>query len=81
MKIEEYNKALEIIDKSLSLDSKYSPAYNMKGMIYEKMGNNNESIQAFSKAIEFNSNNGGYYENRAFVYRSMNQFYFNFNFL
>lgn len=48
-------------------------AYVEKGRIYARMKKRKEAIQAFTKALELNSQDSGLYFNRGFSYRSLGE--------
>lgn len=51
---QDYKKANEYIDKSISLNPSYSDAYILKGDLYASFGNYTEAIAQYNNAIKLN---------------------------
>ena len=56
MKQRSYEKALEKLEKAREADPNYSPTYNVFGLLYQTLGDNNKAESNFKKAISLNSN-------------------------
>ena len=50
-----YDKALEKLNKSLEADSNYAPTYNILGLLYQQLGDLNEAEKNFKRALSINS--------------------------
>ena len=50
-----YDKALEKLNKSLEADSNYAPTYNIFGLLYQQLGDLNEAEKNFKRALSINS--------------------------
>jgi tetratricopeptide (TPR) repeat protein len=64
-------QALDNFNQVLDLDKSYAPSYNGRGLVWDRFFNYEEAIKDFSKAIEFDTQNGVYWHNRACCYRNM----------
>jgi type IV pilus assembly protein PilF len=56
MKERDYEKALEKLDKARQADPGFSPTYNMLGLLYQTLGDNNQAEDHFKKGISLNPN-------------------------
>jgi tetratricopeptide (TPR) repeat protein len=63
--------ALEFFNKAICYDSKYSPAYNGRGLVWDRLFNFEEAIKDFSQAIYLDQNHAVYWHNRGCCYRNM----------
>lgn len=52
LKLEDYAKAVEFLQKALRVDKNYSEAWNNLGVAYERMGKYNEAIEAYKAALQ-----------------------------
>lgn len=52
----QFEKALSKLDKAKQADPGYSPIYNVYGLLYQQLGQNDKAEQNFKKAISLNSN-------------------------
>lgn len=50
--------ALEEINQALVIDSTFSEAYILKGLIYFRLGDNRTALDNYQRALSFNPNNG-----------------------
>lgn len=64
-KLEEYEEAGKYADKALSLDTKSSQAYMMKGISSRYLEKYEDAIKYFDKSIEIDNNNTDAYVNKA----------------
>ena len=62
------DKALEYLNKAITLDSKYAKAYNNRGLAWSNKGDYDRAILDYNKAIELNPKYAEAYNNRGFVY-------------
>ena len=51
LKLEDYARAIEFLQKALKQDKNYSEAWNNLGVAYERMGKYNEAIEAYKTAL------------------------------
>ncbi|MCB9032782.1 MAG: tetratricopeptide repeat protein [Chitinophagales bacterium] len=72
----EYNKAMEDLDKAISIDSNYLQAINQKGIVYQNLRKFDSAIIYFSKAINFNKTNDPevLFFNRGVSFLELNKF-------
>lgn len=54
----------------LKLDANYAPAYNGRGLVLDRLGNYQDAIADFSKAVKLDNLNAVYWHNRACCYRN-----------
>ncbi len=59
-----YNKAVENLEKSISLDPKNALTYNTLGVSYQRLGNPRKAIENYSMAIKLDSTLAIAYSNR-----------------
>lgn len=59
-----FEKALEIFDEAIRIDSRFDIAYVDKALVYEKMGKSGDSLKWTMKALEINPNNSVAWHNR-----------------
>ena len=52
LKLEDYARAIEFLQKALRVDKNYSEAWNNLGVAYERMGRYNEAIEAYKTALQ-----------------------------
>jgi len=62
------DKALEYLNKAISLDSNYAEAYNNRGRAWGNKGNYDRAISDFNKAIELNTRYTDAHYNRGLVW-------------
>lgn len=53
-RLEQPKEAIESLDKAIQRDPGFSPAYSMRGDIFQREGNLLESSRSYEKALEFN---------------------------
>ncbi|MBU4462359.1 MAG: tetratricopeptide repeat protein [Proteobacteria bacterium] len=63
-KLTDTDKALEYLNKAISLDSNYAEAYNNRGIAWGKKGNYDRAISDYNKALELNPEDAEAYYNR-----------------
>ena len=63
-----YDGAIKLYNESIKLNSKFSEAYNSRGISYYYMGQYERAIQDFDKAIYLDTNNYHAYCNRGTAY-------------
>ena len=68
---EHLGSALEAFNKAISYDPKYSPSYNGRGLVWDRLFNFEEAIKDFSQAIYLEQNHAVYWHNRGCCYRNM----------
>lgn len=56
MQEKEYEKSLEKLNKALEADPRYTPTYNALGLLYQRMGKNEEAEKYFKRALTINAN-------------------------
>ena len=52
------------------MDSSYAPAYNGRGLVWDRFLNFDEAIQDFTSAVNLEKNNAVYWHNRACCFRN-----------
>jgi len=62
--------SLENFNKVLTLDPNYAPAYNGRGLVWDRFFKFDNAIVDFSKAIDLDPNNAVYWHNRACCHRN-----------
>ncbi|MFN0049126.1 MAG: tetratricopeptide repeat protein [Cytophagales bacterium] len=72
--LDNYSKALEGFEKSISIDKSNAAAYYMIGQIYVKQNNLYKAIEFAKKAIELNDTNKYYYLLLANIYERKQDF-------
>ena len=70
-KMGELDKALQSFDRALELDTKYSDAWNNRGLVFLKLGRLPEAIIALDRSIELDPKDGNTWYNLARVYGAM----------
>jgi tetratricopeptide (TPR) repeat protein len=73
-KVKNYDKAIELLNQALKINSKYVPAYNALGNIYLARGNGTDAIKNFQKAIDIDPSNPDAMTRKAKVYILINNF-------
>ena len=66
--------ASQLIEKALSVNGLYAPAWSVKGDILQLEGDKESSIKAYSKAIENQYNNGADLLKRSMLYIELERF-------
>lgn len=64
-KLQEFEEAIKYADKALSLDTKSSEAYMMKGISSRYLDKYEDAVNYFDKSIELDNNNADAYVNKA----------------
>jgi len=72
--LDELQKGIDDLTKSIKLQPDNDAAYNMRGIIYFSMGRNQLAIDDFSKAIQLNPTNAEYLDNRGRVYNKIKRY-------
>ena len=62
--------ALENFNTVLKIDSQYAPAYNGRGLVWDRFFKFDEAIRDFTQAIELEPKNAVYWHNRACCHRN-----------
>ena len=62
--------ALENFNTVLTIDFKYAPAYNGRGLVWDRFFKFDEAVRDFSTAIELEPKNAVYWHNRACCHRN-----------
>jgi len=60
-------------NEAIKLDNKYAPAYNARGLLYDKIEQYENAHQDFSISIKHDNKNPVYIHNRACCLRNMNR--------
>ena len=71
MRLGELEKALFSFDRALELDTKYSDAWNNRGVMFLELGRLPEAIIALDRSIELDPKDGNTWYNLARVYGAM----------
>lgn len=53
----DYNRAMELLEKSISMDDAYGEAYLYRGLTYEQMGNKAQVLHGIGRAKELEPGN------------------------
>ena len=59
-----FEKALAIFDSAIRINSSFDSAYGDKALVFDKMGELDESLKMYSKALEINPKNSVTWHNR-----------------
>ena len=62
------------MQRALAIDGNYAPAYNGRGLVYDKLNDFENACLDFNKSIELDQNNPVYIHNRGCCKRSMNKY-------
>jgi tetratricopeptide (TPR) repeat protein len=62
--------ALNDFSTVLGMDSAYAPAYNGRGLVWDRMLKFEDAIVDFSMAVKLDAQNAIYWHNRACCYRN-----------
>jgi len=68
---EHLTSAIEHFNKAIMYDPKYSPSFNGRGLVWDRLFNFEEAIKDFSQAIYLDPNHAVYWHNRGCWYRNM----------
>ena len=68
IKKEQYNQAIDILDKAIQADPNYALAYNYRGIAHYRSKSFDKAMADFNKAIQLNPNLAEAYNNRAYCY-------------
>ena len=60
-------------NRALGIDINYAPAYNGRGLVYDKLNDYEKACIDFNKAIDLDPTNPVYIHNRGCCKRSMNK--------
>ena len=71
IKLKNYNKGLEFIEKALDKDNEYAKAWCYKGQILNILERHYEAIDCFKKAITINKNVSDFWMQLSKVYKSV----------
>ena len=66
------NRHLRDFDKAISINTRYTEAYNRRGIILNKNGDTSGALSDFNTAIELDPKYGAAYFNRGFLYLGQN---------
>jgi tetratricopeptide (TPR) repeat protein len=69
--LEEPNKAVAPMERSLKLNPNQAPGWHALGITYIQLRKNADAVDAISKAIKLNPNRPNYYNNLAVAYAEM----------
>ena len=64
-------EALDCLNEVLIIDSKYSPGYNARGLVWDKLQNFEAAYNDFSNAMELEPENPVFIHNRACCLRNI----------
>jgi len=64
-------RALDYFNEVLSIDPYYSPSYNGRGLVFDKLGRHEEAFSDFTRAMELEGTNPVFIHNRACCLRNM----------
>ena len=56
MRMGDYNKALDRLERARKMDTGYYETYNMLGMLYQQLGEMKDAERSFKKALSLNNN-------------------------
>lgn len=73
-KIKNYDKALELINKALTIDSEYEDGYIILGKIYLNKGDGSSAIKNFDKALQINNKDPEAMTLKAEIYALINNY-------
>ena len=62
---------MNYFNRIVEIDSNFSPVYNARGMVYDKMEQYAASYGEFTKAIDFDPKNSVFYHNRGCCLKNM----------
>jgi len=68
------NQALNYLNRAIRIDSRYSHAYNLRGIAYITLVKYRQAIEDFDKAIQLSSKNAWAYNNRGRVYHDLREY-------
>jgi tetratricopeptide (TPR) repeat protein len=67
-------RAIVEIDKAITIDPGYAPAYNDRGGVYDLKGEYDSAISDYTKALKINARYTGAYNNRGVSYYNKGQY-------
>ena len=67
LELQEYELALEDVEKAISLDANFAPAWRNKGLILETSDRNEESLVAYERALKLDPRDYNTWTNRGFT--------------
>jgi tetratricopeptide (TPR) repeat protein len=68
------NQALNYLNRAIRIDSRYSHAYNLRGIAYITLVKYRQAIEDFDKAIQLSPKNAWTYNNRGRVYHVLREY-------
>lgn len=74
VKMKDFEKALELLEKAEKLESDNSEIYLNKAVILQRMNKMDEAIQSMNKAIELEPDKAAFYNDRAKLYMSIGDY-------
>ena len=74
MQERKFKEAIASLNKAISSNPRYSPAYIARGIAHKIEGEDEKAIADFNQAIELNPNQPEAYTNRGNVYADQNRF-------
>ena len=71
---QQYNLAMADLSQAVGLDSHYAEAFDERGNVYVKIGDNDRAIPDYTRAIALKPNYALAYSNRGYTYYKMGKF-------
>jgi Flp pilus assembly protein TadD len=68
LRLKAFDKALDALDRALTLDPNNADAYNAKGVVLTRQRKYGEAVQLYQKAVQLDPKNAGYHINLAISY-------------
>ena len=69
-----YQEAIQLLNKALSINPKYWDAYHARGFSYENLEDYQSAINDYNRALEINPNSAKTYSNRGNLYKELNNY-------
>ncbi len=69
-----YQKALDDLNKAISMKPDYADAYSNRGIVYSHMNHNQLALEDFNKAVEIKSDYADLYNNRGVAYAKLGHY-------